>query len=192
MFAPSLTHNRYRLELFTDAHLEGLILAGQDERLWECAKPVDMNTDTYCEQYMSALKRNHENEIYIAYTVIDNDTNTPVGSSRYYDVSPANKRLSLGFTWYQPGRWGTGINAEVKLMLLSQVFESLAWNRVEFHVDARNKRSLSAMRYLGATEDGVLRRHKIVQGDFVRDTVLFSIVDTQWESVKERLEKRVT
>ena len=112
-------------------------------------------------------------------------------SPPHYDMSKQDKRLCIGFTWYIKRYWGTYVNPEAKLLMLSQVFDRLHVNRVEFHVDSRNSRSLSAMLYLGATLECIMKKHKIVQGDYVRDTALFSILKDDWQSVKNQLDMRL-
>ena len=82
----------------------------------------------------------------------------------------------------------TGINTEVKLLLLSHAFERLGCLRVEFKADARNLRSQQALERIGATSEGVLRKHMIVQGDYSRDSAYFSVIDEEWPEVKERLQ----
>ena len=133
----------------------------------------------------------HEKGESIAYTIINNKSKQIVGASRYYEISEFDKKLCIGYTWYQPNLWGTGINAEVKYLLLSQIFDDLNWNRVGFHVDTRNSRSISAMTYLGATNEGILRKHKVVQGDFVRDTQQFGITNDDWPNIKRNLLDRM-
>ena len=113
-----------------------------------------------------------------------------VGSTRFYDISIPDKRLAIGFTWYHPSVWGTPVNPETKLLLLQFAFETLSLNRVEFHIDSRNNHSINAINKLGAQQEGVLRKHKIVQSDFVRDTVLCSIIDSQWPAIKQTLLNR--
>ena len=83
------------------------------------------------------------------------------------------------FTWYHPSVWGAAINQESKMLLLQNTFEVLNVNRVEFHVDSRNEHSIQAKLKLGAVKKGVLRKHKIVQDTFVRDTEIFSIVNVE-------------
>ena len=81
----------------------------------------------------------------MAYIIVDSQSQQLLGSSRYYEISKTDKKCCIGFTWYIPERWGSGINVEVKYLMLSQIFDTFGWNRVGFHVDSRNKRSLAAM-----------------------------------------------
>lgn len=191
MFKLLLNHQSYRLEALKPSHKEGLKKAAQDISLWKYVKPNHIHLDTFFEQYYQDMLQHHLSNEPFAYVVIENKSNNIVGSSRYYQTSVPDKRTCVGFTWYQRSAWGTGINPEIKYLLLSQVFDNLEWNRVEFHVDSRNARSLLAMSYLGSTKEGVLRKHKIVQENYVRDTVVFSIIKEDWPIVKNKLLARI-
>ncbi|MDA1353735.1 MAG: GNAT family protein [bacterium] len=176
MFATQLTGESYELRSVTETDLDGIIACGLRANVWDVVKAPDVDLDTHVRQYVLALWKDHQQGASFAYVIRKIDTGEIVGSTRYYDVSPENKRLAIGYTWYHHSYWGSGINGDVKNLLLRQVFDDLGWNRVEFHVDARNGRSQAAMNKIGAVKEGVLRQHKIVQGDYVRDTVVFSIV----------------
>ena len=153
-------------------------------------KPTDQSLSAFIQSYIQTMIHTHKTGDPIAYTIINNKSKQIVGSSRYYKISEPDKKLCIGYTWYQPNLWGTGINPEVKHLLLSQIFDDLNWNRVGFHVDTRNTRSISAMTYLGAVNEGTLRKHKVVQGDFVRDTTQFGITNDDWPTIKNNLLSR--
>jgi RimJ/RimL family protein N-acetyltransferase len=114
-----------------------------------------------------------------------------LGSTRYFHVALEHRRLEIGHTWYLPRLWGGRVNPACKLLLMTHAFEALAMNRVEFRTDGRNRRSQAALRRLGAIEEGVLRRHMIVQHGHVRDTVQFAVTDQDWPAVKNGLEARL-
>ncbi|MBT5856496.1 GNAT family N-acetyltransferase [bacterium] len=190
MFSKALKGPNITLEQLAPHHLERLTEAASHDDIWTWAKPVNQDLESFITAYIEAMTKNHQGGDPFAYVVIDNKTKTILGSTRYYEVAPSDKRLCIGFTWYQPSVWGSGINPETKFLLLSQAFEALQWNRVGFHVDTRNDRSISAMTYLGATNEGILRKHKIVQGNYVRDTVMFSITQDDWPMIKATLQKR--
>ncbi len=185
----SLESNSVRLECLTIPHIDGLKKAAKRPEIW--AHSSQQGPTFNFETYLADAQIQHQNGTQIVFAVIQKSHNKIVGSTRFYDLAPSDKRLAIGFTWYAPEVWGSVVNPETKLLLLSYVFETLQWNRVEFHVDARNKRSLAALKKLGAQEEGTLRRHKIVQGGFVRDTVMFSIVREEWEGVKMGLMGRL-
>jgi N-acetyltransferase len=191
LFQPILKGEGIYLEYANPSHFSELIQVGSDDRIWQVARPKNQDIDAFINDYVKNLLQSHQSGSTYAYIVKESQTGKIVGSTRYYDIAPHDKRVSLGYTWYHPNYWGKGINPKAKYAMLSQIFERLNWNRVEFHVDARNQRSIAAMTYLGATRDGILHQHKIVQGDFVRDTVLFSITRNTWPEVKQKLEQRL-
>jgi N-acetyltransferase len=114
----------------------------------------------------------------------------PVGSTRYLNVEPAHWRTEIGWTWLERPQWGTGANIETKYLLLRNAFER--WNamRVEFKTDARNLRVRGALLGIGATFEGVFRKHMVLP-DSIRDSAWYAIVDDDWPRVKELLERKI-
>ncbi len=110
-----------------------------------------------------------------------------VGSTRFLHIRPEHRSVEIGWTWLGQEWQRTGINTQVKLLLLTHAVERLACVRVEFKTDERNTRSQRALERIGAMREGVLRNHMIVQGDYLRDSVYFSVIDQDWPQVKERL-----
>jgi N-acetyltransferase len=111
-----------------------------------------------------------------------------VGSTRFLNIRPEHRSLEIGWTWLGQDWQRTSLNTEAKFLLLSHAMERLGCVRVEFKTDARNARSQRALERIGATREGVMRKHMIVQGNFVRDSVYFSIIDTEWPDIKARLQ----
>jgi len=114
----------------------------------------------------------------------------PVGSTRYLNIEPAHRRTEIGWTWLERAQWGTGANVETKYLLLRNAFES--WNamRVEFKTDARNLRVRGALLGIGATFEGVFRKHMVLP-DSIRDSAWYAIVDDDWPRVKDLLERKI-
>ena len=191
MFTPTLSCNLYRLESLQESHIKDLRKVANHPDIWPYVRPPEQPLDDFIQSYLKNRLEAHHNKSTFAYVSKRNDTQEIVGSTSYYDISEENKRLAIGFTWYHPNYWGCGLNVELKFLLLSQVFETLNWNRAEFHIDSRNSRSISAMTYLGAQKEGVLRKHKLTQGTFIRDTVVMSIIKDEWPAVKEKLLSRM-
>lgn len=175
----------------TQDHVIELKKIASSPELWKFNKPANQTIEDFIASYIDNLMMEMNRGEHFSYVVQLNQSKEIIGSTRFYDISAINKRLSIGFTWYDPSFWGTEVNPEVKLLLLQFAFEKLKCNRVDFHIDSRNQHSINAVTKLGAVKEGVLRKHKIVQGNFVRDTVLFSIINSQWLIVKEKLLTRV-
>jgi RimJ/RimL family protein N-acetyltransferase len=116
---------------------------------------------------------------------------TVIGTSSYHDVSVPDARLEIGSTAYDPRVWGSDVNPEAKLLLLSHAFDALGAGRVQLKTDVRNHRSQQAIARLGARHEGTLRRYQRRSDDTVRDTVLFSILAEEWPEVRDRLTDRL-
>lgn len=117
--------------------------------------------------------------------------NTAIGSTSLFDIRPAERAIEIGYTWLSPEVHRTPINTAAKMLLLTHCFETLAAQRVQLKTDARNLVSQRAIERLGATREGVLRRHMKLPDGFVRDTVFFSILADDWSPIKARLSARL-
>lgn len=114
-----------------------------------------------------------------------------VGTSRLSEVNFKHLRCELGFSWYDPALFQTGVNIESKLLLLRFAFERLGMHRVQIHTDSRNVRSQRAILALGARFEGILRRHQIAKDGYVRDTLVYAITELDWPEVAPHLEARL-
>ena len=126
------------------------------------------------------------------FIVLDKKTGEYAGSTRFYDIQPENDMLQLGYTWYGSKFRGTGLNKHCKFLLLQFAFETLGMLRVEFRADARNERSIAAMKSIGCTVEGILRSNMWLEDGDRRDSIILSILKNEWEaSVKENLRKKL-
>lgn len=114
-----------------------------------------------------------------------------VGSTRFYGLDPEVPKLLIGYTWYAPRVQRTAVNTECKLMLLRHAFEALGCVNVSFETSWFNQRSRTAIARLGARQDGVLRNARRHADGTLRDTVVFSILDTEWPAVRSNLQARL-
>src|ERR1700755_1838030 len=127
-----------------------------------------------------------------AFIVLDKQTDEYAGSTRFYDIQPDNAMLQLGYTWYGGKFRGTGLNKHCKFLLLQFAFETLDMFRVEFRADARNERSIAAMKSIGCTVEGILRSNMWLEDGGRRNSIVLSILEEEWENgVKENLMKRL-
>lgn len=180
---------RIQLEPLQASHKNELFDSAQDEKIWTYS--LEGSTfDKFSRWFDRALNgANQKTQFpFIVRRMADQKI---IGSTRFYDVHPEHYRLTIGYTWYIPEVWGTYVNPECKYLLLQYAFEKLNVNRVEFVVDSRNVRSREALKKLGATEEGTLRSHMIVQNGYVRDTVMFSIIQSDWLRIRLELQKRL-
>lgn len=127
----------------------------------------------------------------VPWAVIDGASGRAVGITTYLNLEPGNRRLEIGSTWIGRDFQRTGANSEAKLLLLGRAFERLECIAVEFRVHWHNQQSRAAVARLGAKQDGVLRNHRVWPDGTIRDTVVFSIIDGEWPTVKRSLEQRL-
>jgi len=177
-----------RLEPLEERHREPIRPAAQHPEIFAFFTP--MLGPLYDPYIDNALKRS-DGSLELAFAVLLKAENRYVGMTRYLNIDEAHKRLEIGSTWYEPSVWGGPVNPECKLLLMRHAFETLKFHRVEYKTDARNARSRAAILKLGATQEGVFRKHMIMADGHVRDSVYFSIVDTDWPAVKADLETRL-
>jgi RimJ/RimL family protein N-acetyltransferase len=114
----------------------------------------------------------------------------PAGSTRYLNIEPFHRRTEIGWTWLERAHWGTGANIETKYLLLQNAFEDWGAMRVEFKTDARNLRVRGALLGIGATFEGIFRKHMVLP-DSIRDSAWYAIVDDDWPAVKALLEQKI-
>jgi RimJ/RimL family protein N-acetyltransferase len=114
-----------------------------------------------------------------------------VGTTSFYEISPASRSVAIGHTWIARAHWRTGVNSESKLILLTRAFEDLGAERVVWHTDVRNTRSQAAIERLGATREGLLRHHRIRRDGSWRDTLQYSMISAEWPAAKARLEAAI-
>jgi len=143
------------------------------------------------DPYIDAALKRSNGTGEIAFVVFHKEQRRYVGMTRYLNIEEAHKRVEIGSTWYEPSVWAGKVNPECKYLLMRHAFETLKFHRVEYKTDARNARSRAAILKLGATQEGILAKHMIMADGHIRDSVIFSIVDTAWPAVKAGLEKRL-
>ena len=192
MIKPVLDGRFVRLEPLEERHRAAVRAAAQHPEIFTVtASAYGALYDPYID---NALKRSdgiHESAFAVLLKAQDNSKERYVGMTRYLAIEEAHKRLEIGSTWYEPSVWAGAVNPECKLLLMRHAFETLKLHRVEYKTDARNARSRAAILKLGATQEGIFRRHMIMADGHVRDSVFFSIVDSDWSAVKAGLEKRL-
>ena len=186
---PDLAGGGVRLVPLAAAHAPGLRRAlgeGALSRLWYANVPAPGEV----EDYVAAALAARDAGTALPFAVLDRD-GAVVGSTRFYDLQPAVPNLKIGYTWYAPRVQRSGINTEAKLLLLGHAFEALGCAAVSFETSWFNHASRAAIARLGAKQDGVLRAHKRHADGSLRDTVVFSILDTEWRAVKANLRFRL-
>jgi RimJ/RimL family protein N-acetyltransferase len=171
-----------RVEPIAERHREGLREAAEREpQIHRFTNMYTLGFDAWFDLAMA-----HETEVPFVVHV----GGRPVGSTRYLNVEPAHRRTEIGWTWLERSQWGTGANIETKYLLLRNAFERWRAMRVEFKTDARNLRVRGALLGIGASFEGVFRKHMILP-DSIRDSAWYAIVDDDWPTVKALLERKI-
>ena len=163
------------------------VLDGELWKLWYAGVPSPEEMEAYVAFAVSEAQRGN-----LAFAVKDNHTGKIVGTTRFYNVEPVHRRGLLGYTWYAKSVQGTKTNTECKYLLLDYFFEQQGAIAVEFRTHFFNQRSRHAIEKLGAKQDGILRSHQIMRDGSIRDTVVYSIVSSEWSSVKNGLLSTLT
>jgi len=186
----SLEGHGVRLEPLAREHHDALIAAARDGHLWTLWF-TSVPTPDETNSYIAAAHAGQAAGNMLPWAVRDLASKTIVGSTRYHDIVTAIDRVEIGYTWYAARCQKTHINTACKLLLLAHAFDVLGCRVVGFRTDNFNFASQKAIAALGAKKDGVLRHHQARRDGTVRDTVLFSILASEWPDVKRHLDLRL-
>ena len=186
---PMLGGLHVSLEPLQIEHAEGLRAAASDGELWNLWYTNVPRPDEVDAWIDGALAMQAEGAA-LAFTVRD-AVGRIVGTTRYYDLLPATPRLQIGYTWYAKSVQRTALNTEAKLLLLAHAFETLHCASVGLQTSTHNAVSRAAIARLGATQEGIIRNHLRHRDGSLRDTVNFSIIDSEWPAVKAGLLARL-
>ncbi|CCN85268.1 putative Acyl-CoA N-acyltransferase [Vibrio nigripulchritudo SFn27] len=176
-----------KLVPLSESHLSELVLAATDGELWKLWFTSVPSKENINEYISNALEQKSKG-VALPFVVVEKSSGKVIGSTRFCNADSVNKRVEVGYTWYSKSFQRTSVNTECKLLLLKHAFETLDAIAVEFRTSWHNQASRAAIARLGAKQDGVLRNHQKLANGGYRDTVVFSIINTEWLSVKESLE----
>ncbi|KQZ56028.1 MULTISPECIES: GNAT family protein [unclassified Lysobacter] len=183
---PTLEGRHVRLQPMQAEHAPALARAAADGELWSLwytgvPRPEAMDA------HVANLLARRAQGTFLPFVVSRADGGEVVGQTSYCNADADNRRLEIGYTWYAHSAQRSAINTEAKLLLLSHAFETLGCIAVEFRTHWFNQRSRAAIARLGAKQDGVLRNHQRLPDGSFRDTVVFSIIESEWPAVKRHL-----
>jgi len=182
----SLTGQHASLVPLSQAHRDDLVAAVKDGELWNLWYTFIPTPDKMQIEIDRRLDL-HAKGSMLPFAVLENATGQAVGMTTYMNIDAKNKRVEIGSTWYRKRVQRGALNTECKLMLLTHAFETLNCVAVEFRTSYFNYQSRKAIERLGAKPDGILRQHTIMANGTVRDTCVFSIIASEWPSVKAHL-----
>lgn len=185
----TLTGPSVRLEPLTLAHVPALTRIGLDPVLWRWV-PTPVTTPDEMRAYVELALDELRRGVSLPFAIVDAPSGEVIGCTRYANIAPTHRRLEIGWTWLAVSHQRTAANTDAKRLLLGHAFDALGARRVEFKTDGMNATSRAAIARLGATQEGIFRQHRINAAGQVRDTVWFSILDTEWPAVREKLDAR--
>lgn len=186
LYETTLTGKIATLVPLKPEHKTTLLAAASDGELWNLwytSVPSSNTIDAYLDQAF----RDQDAGRALLFAVVDNTTQNVIGTTRYCNADNLNHRVEIGYTWYAKSFQRTGVNTDCKYLLLTHAFETLNAIAVEFRTHWHNQSSRNAIARLGAKQDGILRNHQKNSEGIYRDTVVFSIIDQEWPTVKKNL-----
>ena len=186
---PVLEGRIVRLEQLSPEHEEALWLASRDPRTWQWLSSSQPQTkaewSSFVEQVLAAQAAGLE------IPLVTRRNGEIVGSTRFLALRPEHRSVEIGWTWLHPSAWSTGANVEAKLLQMRHAFEVWDCRRVELKTDALNSRSRGALEALGASFEGIHRKHMLVREGENRDSAWYSVIDDDWPDVRALLESRL-
>jgi RimJ/RimL family protein N-acetyltransferase len=186
----TLTGTTVELQPLQREHSVALLQAAADGELWNLKVTNVPGPDTV-DTYIDTALAGREAGTVIPFTIVCRDTGQVVGSTRFWKVDRVNRKLEIGHTWLAQSTQKTGINTEAKLLLLTYAFEVLDCVRVQFTTDELNEKSRAAILRLGAVQEGIVRHERIMPDGRKRNSVRFSIIDSEWPQVKAHLQAKL-
>jgi len=180
-----------RLEPLSESHVPALAHVGLDPNIWEFMLYGDIRTEEDLRGWVLEMLARQARGSDLPFAVIHLPGGAVCGATRYLDIRPEHRSIEIGGTWYGAAYQGSGVNVEAKYLLLRHAFEELGCIRVQLKTDLLNLRSQKAIERLGAVREGVMRSHMILWNGRRRDSVIYSILESEWPAVKQRLEVRL-
>jgi N-acetyltransferase len=187
--APVLDGRLVHLEPLERRHADGLWDASRDTRTWRWLSIAQPTTRAELDEWLAGALAAAAAGTEIPLVTMRHKR--VVGSTRFLALRPEHGSVEIGWTWLHPSAWGTGVNVEAKLLMLRHAFDLWGCRRVELKTDAQNARSRGAMEALGATFEGVHRKHMLVRRGENRDSAWYSITDDDWPAVRDGLTARL-
>jgi RimJ/RimL family protein N-acetyltransferase len=185
-----LTGNLVELIPLEEEHFDELYKAASDKKLWEFIPTDGSVHEKFLKGYNASLA-DREKGMQYPFVIKHKETGKLIGSTRFIDIVPADSRLEIGFTWITQPYWGTAINFECKLLLMTFSFETLKAVRVQLKTDENNIRSRTAIQKIGGKFEGILRKDRLRDNGTYRNSAYYSILDTEWEEAKKSIIKQM-
>jgi RimJ/RimL family protein N-acetyltransferase len=187
---PVLTGQRVELRPLQQDHTSSLLDAAADGQLWNLNVTVVPGPDTV-DRYVATALAGRQAGTVMPFVLVELSTGRVVGSTRFWKIDRANRKLEIGHTWLSGSVQRSGINTEAKYLLLGYAFDVMGCVRVQFTTDELNQRSRAAILRIGAVQEGIVRHERIMPDGRKRNSVRFSIIDSEWPDVKAMLRQKM-
>ncbi len=186
----TLENERVKLSLLDLSNYKHLIEIAQQDKLIQYS-PNDISTPETLKEYVQTAVDGYYHKTSIPFVIYDKQTQTYAGSTRFGLINWKNKVLHIGWTWIGKEFQGTGLNSNIKFLMLQYAFETLEFDKVEFRVDERNMASRIAVEKIGATLEGILRKDTLMLDSFKRSTCCYGILKEEWNTIKQNIQKKI-
>lgn len=180
---PTLENDKIKL-IPLEVHHSAALLEANNPEIWAFMFN-EITTHEQMDQWVTAAIQLRDQQTALPFAVVLKEQNRIIGSTRVFEINLSQKSCELGSTWYSKDHQRSFVNSNCKYLILRYCFESLGMLRVQLKTDERNHRSQKAIERLGAVKEGVLRKERILSDGYVRNAILYSIIDEEWPSVKE-------
>lgn len=187
---PTLVGKLVELQPLRPEHAAALLNAAADGQLWNMKVTVVPGPETI-EKYIAAALEGRQAATVMPFVMIRRDTGLVVGSTRFWKIDRVNRKMEIGHTWLSSSVQRSGINTEAKYVLLAYAFEAMQAVRVQFTTDELNEKSRAAILRIGAKQEGIVRHERIMSDGRKRNSVRFSIIDSEWPEVKAMLQQKM-
>jgi len=188
MNTPTLENDRVRLTLLDLSNYKHLVKIAQEPNLVQYS-PSKIDTPEDLKAYVQTAVDGYYHCTVIPFIIYDKQNKDYAGSTRFANIDAHNKKLEIGWTWISHGLQGTGLNTNIKFLMLKHAFETMKYDKVIFRIDERNQRSRKAVEKLGATLEGIHKLDMIMLDGFKRNTCYYAILKNEWEELKHTLIK---
>lgn len=179
-----------RLEPLQHRHAADLYEV-QDRHTWRFMQQKHISSLADMQDWIEVAQQLQHAGNVLAFAIVTQEDNRAIGSTRYLDIQQQNRGLEIGSTWLTSIAQRTGVNTECKYLLLRHAFEELGMIRVQLKTDSRNLQSQRAIERLGAVKEGTLRNHMIMPDGYYRHSVYYSIIESEWPTIKTGLEEKM-
>jgi RimJ/RimL family protein N-acetyltransferase len=187
---PTLTGDTVKLQPLQQEHAAALLNAAADGQLWDMKLTVIPGPENV-DKYIATALEGRQAGTVMPFVIVRRDTGLLVGSTRFWKIDRANRKMEIGHTWLSESAQRSGVNTEAKYLLLTYAFEVMQAIRVQFTTDELNQKSRAAILRIGAKQEGIVRHERIMPDGRKRNSVRFSIIDSEWPEVKTMLQQKI-